>query len=400
MSCVESSKNESGIQLRLQNLSTRNRIAFIAFIAFILEIFNSYIANRALYYRSPYNLGDWLINYHSGFVRRGLTGELFSWIASLHPGLVGKYVIGFQLLVLLATGAAVLYLASDSKSKWTPYILLSPAGFIFGVYCLDGAFRKEILLFVTFAALAIASRTKTHVAKRWVWVSFIFLAATMLSWEAAVFVLPTLWFLLGFANVDPKDQKRMRSLFTIVSVLLFGVSSIFHGSVNQASAICHYVVSTHQALPAVCNGAIGDIALSPKQNFLIVWHDYPKYFTYILWYAWSLTPFILSGWIRRYWKISLALSLSTACFFASGTDYGRWIHIVVVALSFMYLVTPERNNHGEKYRWYEIIFLTFWTVGWFVPFSFNPNSWAGLYTILWNHLSHPGGFYYPFWITG
>jgi uncharacterized membrane protein len=58
------------------------------------------LAGAVLLYKEHHSgtIADWLINYHGGFVRRGLTGEIALGLSSLSSFNVGIIIVVLQLL--------------------------------------------------------------------------------------------------------------------------------------------------------------------------------------------------------------------------------------------------------------------------------------------------------------
>ncbi len=100
-------------------------------------------------------LGEWLINYQGGFVRRGLPGELAYRLGHLTGLAPAVWIIGAVLLLY-----AVLFLsfralfAASSHRLWTWTLLLSPATLAFPLLDFLAGFHKELLFL---AALALLS---------------------------------------------------------------------------------------------------------------------------------------------------------------------------------------------------------------------------------------------------
>lgn len=57
---------------------TREHLTILALLGLSYLSVNQYFAGRAKWVHSPLDVGDWLINYQGGFVRRGLVGQLFT----------------------------------------------------------------------------------------------------------------------------------------------------------------------------------------------------------------------------------------------------------------------------------------------------------------------------------
>lgn len=81
-----------------------------------------------------WTFGDWLINYHGGFVRRGLIGELVLDAARLVHLSPVYLAAGLSISLYVAVWLSIRELLS--RSTWSPWILfaaLSPATLAFGI---------------------------------------------------------------------------------------------------------------------------------------------------------------------------------------------------------------------------------------------------------------------------
>lgn len=125
---------------------------------FFAGIFIAHIAHAIfLSYRitpDPWLTGDWLINYQGGFVRRGLAGQIFFWLAQLTGANQVLLIIGFQILMYFLLLANTYRLAIHSYlSALTTAIIFSPAFVVFPALDPQGGFRKEIIFLALFAWL-------------------------------------------------------------------------------------------------------------------------------------------------------------------------------------------------------------------------------------------------------
>ena len=102
----------------------------------------------------PYNenniwiVGDWLINYQGGFVRRGLIGQLVYFLSVVTHITPKIYVLilhwFFYFVYFFSVG--VLVLRSNSVLKYY-LIVFSPFLMTFQILDYQGGFRKEIIFF-------------------------------------------------------------------------------------------------------------------------------------------------------------------------------------------------------------------------------------------------------------
>ena len=113
-------------------------------------------------------MGEWLISYRGGFVRRGLIGELVGEAA--RAAHVPPVTVALTVQVLLYCGfyAAVWLLAR--RVRWTvPLLLLffSPATVAFLPLDPPSSVRKEVLLYLAVALLCLRLRGGSRAGDRW-----------------------------------------------------------------------------------------------------------------------------------------------------------------------------------------------------------------------------------------
>jgi hypothetical protein len=103
-------------------------------------------------------MGDWLINYSAGFVRRGLIGAVALLIARW------THLSSILLIFVLQVASFLLFIACAYRLTRNLHwdfalstLLLSPAAFSFMLINHSTDFRKEVLLFGVLALLSIPS---------------------------------------------------------------------------------------------------------------------------------------------------------------------------------------------------------------------------------------------------
>ncbi len=147
-----------------------------------------------LYYLShhAFALGDWLINYHTGWVRRGLSGEIILWLSHLlrvSPGLV----VWLVWTVTYGVFFALVYWAwAAQKEKW-PFLWLIFSPLLFTFPLRQEAFpRKEMLAFLLlFLLVVLALRCSSRQCFRaWAYAIFLVYPLVLLSHEALILLLP------------------------------------------------------------------------------------------------------------------------------------------------------------------------------------------------------------------
>ena len=160
----------------------------LIFIGFFINIFE----NNS--YDNDWNIGEWLISYSGGFVRRGLFGELILKISLITQ----KNPILFVQLISTAAYLIFLYLLKFTRKYFSILFLLSP------IVCLApilGNFliRKDVFGIILFACCTLIIGKKKDF-KNFFLINFISSIA-ILNHESYIFyALPSLFILNIFSN--------------------------------------------------------------------------------------------------------------------------------------------------------------------------------------------------------
>ena len=349
----------------------------------------------------PWNVGDWLIGYQDGFVRRGLIGQVVFELGRHGPKIPPPASIFFlQVVLVLLSAIGITILARTKRDRWLPWILLSPAGLLFfitnrrfivtsklGGYILKnfgaGGMRKEILLFVIVVALALAVRRRSGVRRTLVVLALVAYVVEMLSWEAAAFFLPIVLLLLLAALKDETRGLRRAAAGLLIALSAGGLllSVVAPGNAAQANVICHAYHQWGAPTRKMCNGAIFALSDSLSSQVHQVGTNFPHYLLYVLTYALCLVPFALSGWLARHWRLFLIVVAASLPLYFIGTDYGRWIHTTIVLLTVHWLVLDERTEPPRDFVpfWVRDILLIPWFGAWSLPYFSIPIKFGGLF---------------------
>lgn len=176
-----------GVRTLTVSRELRKRV-FVTVLAvvFALITVRSVLANHL---RDTWQSGDWMINYHGGFIRRGLTGEIavLTQIPRVAVAVmqIGAYLILFYLLVRI-----VRTLNYHSAVLFT---IISPAFLLFYINGTKAALKKEVLL-SALLAYCTDRYLSADLAKqrKAMFISFALITPIILTHEALALGLPTL----------------------------------------------------------------------------------------------------------------------------------------------------------------------------------------------------------------
>ena len=322
--------------------------AFLLVIALWLIILGIYNVRH----QSDWAVGDWLVNYSGGFVRRGLLGQGALLLGRNHLSPLVSLLVVQDLLyaVLLWT---VWSLARTARwSFWLAALLFSPATFAFVLLDPPFGFRKEILYF---ALLAISLRLLTPRANlssgrgrstlRVTVLLTIGCSVCVLSHEALLVFFPYLFAALWLGLKSFRRAALCFAIPAIVSVALFALVSHFPGNAHTSEAVCQSVGGVLTDPPSgICGGSIQYLGRDANYAHHQVVEEARKnhYAERMPWMILlALLPAALGIGLR--WRdrrpegqilltcaaISWVLSVTV---FYYGTDWTRWVYIHATSL--------------------------------------------------------------------
>ena len=337
----------------------RQFIAFyVAFIAVVTVLF-ALINARAAH---PWVMGEWLINYSAGFVRRGLPGEAV---------LLAHRVSGLPLLGLASglqiTVYALFYLSLIPLLRGLRWslplllLLLSPATLAFTALDPPSSVRKEALLFLALSASANALLFLRPRAASLAAAFALIAPALILTHEALFAFLP--WLAVPLLVCEPRG-KRALSLALVPALLCaaaFGCVLLSPGNTEQVTTICSSIGGSFLPSPGgLCTGAIAYMEFTPAQahadamRAMHFYHHGSRYGLPLLLTIWPAV-LLLRDRLRRpedrrstvillaCGAVSIAASLPLFWF---ARDWGRWIEIHATCLLLLMLLLERRCAAG------------------------------------------------------
>jgi hypothetical protein len=343
-------------------------------------------------------IGDWLINYSGGFVRRGLMGTLVLFLGRATHVPLGSIVYLLQSAALLVFLLCAFWLARGIRwSYLLVAVVLSPASVIFWLAHPYIGMRKEILLF---AALALTMRIPIpERSRQWqlsLWLSIIAIVL-ILSHEALAVCLPYF-----FAVVAIKQGSLRRAVETcwpaaFVSGIALAAVAMHPGDFAIAQAICSSVGGgtlkpSDAPSQNLCGGAIEWLKFSAPEARQRFWSAVLTQ-RFFFWYGLAVLPafapaalellwFYRRGRARREARIvALCASVSLVglvmlCFIA--VDWGRWIHMQVVCLTLMVLFVVKTVPAAEgppppprpwMVRFASVLAVLIYAIAWTIPLN-------------------------------
>ena len=320
----------------------------IAFsILIIIGVLLNTLSNKT-YLNDSWTIGEWLINYQGGFVRRGFLGEGIYFLCNVIK-VSPIFVIWF--ISITSYFLLVKYTIIEAKDKVSVVFLLSPCVFLAPVIG-DFLIRKDILLLLIF--LFNLKILKSHNPNTF-FLNILNIVGILIHESFAIYALPIQLFV--FSN-KLNIVKTKIILFKFIPSILFFISCfIFKGNQSQAMLIHQSWINKSLLFPfenlnyELPLGAINAIGWGFQDVLKILLTSLTE-FKGILWMPliWLATAIFLGSFflgdfsgkdikIKSFVLSFQFLPFSVLCF--SGWDYGRWIFIWILSSTLIYCTFGE-----------------------------------------------------------
>lgn len=372
-------------------LTAQKMLPYFFLIILISTCFAAYIG---YYDHNAFKMGDFLINYQGGFVRRGLLGEVIYQL-----GIITGFNVGFLTFLLQCFLYAVFlvfsYLIIKDKDNILPYLLLvvSPFVFLFQLNDMGGGFRKEIIYFSLFSFFLYLFLNKSAKSYNKIFVFLMILYPFLiLTHEIFAVFLPYV-FIVNFYLKSVNYKVSYREIFysfllSVPSLIAFVFSLYYKGSIEIASAIFKSLEGVGYSLSG---GAIEWLeypvthAVRRTLNH-IENHDYIFFYIQVVFLC--LLAFIpVYKKLFDVFKVKINLLLlivsllGTFPLFYVALDWGRFIYIHMVSLFFLSLLSSNKiKSKISSYSLVMVAILIIYTQSWHIHHCCNANPYISKYT--------------------
>ncbi len=318
------------------------------------------------FYDNSWTIGEWLISYAGGFVRRGLPGELIHFISnqfSVSPILLVWF---FSVFALLSLALLVLNFCKnlfDKSFLLSQLIILAPLSEDYFV-------RKDAFLVLSYGlSLLIMKALYQKKIKKMMTilgVNFISIIAIFSHESYGIWGLPSLLIIFFLFEKNNKNNilrsLLCATLFLIPSIFSFFLCWFFKGDMNHALMIHQSWQSLSEIMPSISalyekepSGAIAAIGWGTSQVFTSSLLS--QFHLFIFWHPgmWFLTIYIairlfigkkkdLNQKLKRTIVCSQLIAFAPMFLFV---DIGRWIFMWLTSsallFSFLYRTFGQRK---------------------------------------------------------
>lgn len=291
---------------------------------------------------------DWLVNFSSGIVRRGISGEFFltvsQWL-NVSPLILVSTVQGLLTIVLITAlfAKALTFRMSDL----TVVLLLSPALVLFWVNDTTGAFRKELLALTAFLPLLFA-RTSGPGGILAVVAMF---SVSVFFHEGNLILTPALsvalFFRLGRAAIMPVIGLWLIGLLATIYAISFA-------SVPDTVAMCGRLLEAGLS-DRLCFGifpwledGVNNTTSAVKVIVLdrVNWSVLALFIILMLLPGLWIASYVLRG--RMEWTVFLISIGSIFALYPIATDWSRWLSLQVFVMTFLVMLLAESRDGLER----------------------------------------------------
>jgi hypothetical protein len=346
---------------------------------FIFLLYHAFLLISSANSPDPWLIGDWLINYQGGLVRRGLTGEIFLRAAQLSGINIVVIVVAFQILMYSIFFINAYRLSINSSfSVLTAALIGSPAFILFPVLDPNGGFRKEIVLFALLSTLCFYLTSSDQKISKWLPVYIAVISVVMVfSHEMLLIYLP--YIICAFIIYDKGlGEQAKKNIVSILPAIILGIllAFFYRGDKQVVIQICNSLKTGSPSdcfLPEITPGAISSLGQGIKSahDFVVQSNNASTLLVYGFTTLLGLAPLVLiifskqfskykKGLKLRFW-LSVCIFLIIVCsipLFWIAADYGRLINIHITCLSLLALMmtqevnsTPYQVNNKQIAAW-------------------------------------------------
>ncbi len=298
-------------------------------------------------------VADWLINFGGGFVRGGAAGEIILWLSSVTGVGANFIVMAIQASLYLAFCVLFARLVSQRQITFWYFVLcLSPLFVLFNVLDLLSIGRKELLLYVLFAAWIFVLQRDRELGQAPPLLFALLLLMMCLAHEMVAFYSPYFVFAAMLRYRSLAKGWDVAKIIPIVAFACILILSLGSGAIDQG-AICARLLAAG-ATPEICNGILS----WPVQSVSDALYVTQRLSNDATVFAFAATVLVLIVPVAAFLYVRapelaltavlivLGLVLLTLPLFLLAINWGRWIHIhaTLVILSFLLLLDTQRES--------------------------------------------------------
>lgn len=378
------------------NILNKNNLIIYFFLFLIINY--TFFNYRILFRENGYILGDWLINYSGGFIRRGLLGHFFYIISKSFNISIIHIIFIFSTTIYISS---LYFFYQIVKNKLNNNLILIflflPSTFLFNFFDPLTVGRKEVLIFFFFSFYYLnLEKIRENFNFK---VLIFFLSMTILLTHEIIFFLIPYMFAIKYFHISKKVERfnikdyYLEFLVFICSLILMIViftlsnkhdNNILCNSLTDVGLSTNVCYGTIKEFGALKNSTEGFFSIiTPyfiQKNYII---NYPLYFLL------SIFPLILiiaksTNYVQKNKIIFLSIFciLFSIIFYGRVNDWGRYLNVsfllqFLIVLKFIEMDPIKEKTKFNIKKFLLLILVFFYLTTWHMPHCCNPEFGKG-----------------------
>jgi len=394
------------------NSGVKNKKTYLRLTLFAILI--GCLTNVYRFYKNNthFEVQDWLINYQAGFVRRGLTGELFHNLSEIFNVEIRFFYLLFLYIILICFFYLVYDLLKNIKfTLINILIIFCPLSIIYNVLDAKSTGRKEIL-FLLFFLFFLNFIDKIRRKENSVLLITILSPLLLLMHEGVLFFLPYFYSII-FIYINSENKKKIY-LYSIFFTLIIMFTTFFlftsGATLDQVSIICDSLGSSSR-IDCLEGGAIVELSRNlniafedvKNRNLYGIWNGFLK--ISIIGFMLTFIPILISIFFLQKRNINfnpnnsllrifpfqfvlfVPLVFTLPLYFFT-LDWGRWIHTSYTLTMFCFVFYIKKgflleidsglrinnflsNTNEYLKRFLFALIIIIYCLGWYLPYCCN-----------------------------
>jgi len=283
----------------------KNKFSFEIFFIFLIILGIPLNLYKNRFYDNSWTVGEWLISYAGGFVRRGLPGQLIHFISNRYSFSPILLVWFFSVGALLSLAALLLYFCKNSFDKsllLSQLIILAPISE-------DYLVRKDTLIVLLYGLclLILKFLYEGRIGKISCVLSInLFSILAILSHESfGIWAIPSLLVILYLferSNKKNRIKSLLLALFCFIpAIISFLLCWVFKGDINQSQNIHQSWQTLSHILPS--KGSLQ--AFEPSGAIAAIGYESSRVYSSSLISQFNLSVF----WHPGMWLLTIFLTM-------------------------------------------------------------------------------------------
>jgi hypothetical protein len=366
---------------------------YLAMVSAITLVLGYHNLRRA----DGFDIGDWLINYQGGFVRRGLPGDCFFRLGHLIHSPPEVLVLATQYALYALIYIAVWKLVRGTAwGVWATALAFSQVTLGFMVVTVDGNFRKEILFFAALIWLLLLLDRQWFSDLAAVVYLTVVTAIILLSHEGMIVYWPYFIAAVAISRSSILRALRICAVPGSLALVLVKIISGHKGDLSTAEAVCSSLGGRLGEFgQGICGGGIWFLTVKEDvfRQAVVEWNTGGRYVEFYGFMGLlALLPCILGCVslykdsksrrdVRSLLLCTVVSMLGSIALFVYAIDWGRCIRIHIFSLMCLLFYIERRyakrgqggpesqpraawfaGRHGWLYALMMFLYLTTWSL--------------------------------------